>query len=55
MPEIKEAIASLLSDPEERERLGRAAREFVLEHYALDKIVEMELKLCKGLLTVFEA
>jgi glycosyltransferase involved in cell wall biosynthesis len=42
-PELREAIRELLDSPALRERLGRAAREFVVESYALDKIAPLEL------------
>jgi glycosyltransferase involved in cell wall biosynthesis len=46
---IRGAIRELLGDRELRTRLGRAAREYVLEHFSLDKILELELALYKEL------
>jgi glycosyltransferase involved in cell wall biosynthesis len=40
---IRAAIQTLLADAALRERLGRNARRFVVENFALDRIVEMEL------------
>jgi glycosyltransferase involved in cell wall biosynthesis len=40
---IRAAIQTLLADAALRERLGRNGRRFVVENFALDRIVEMEL------------
>lgn len=39
---IRSAIESLAVDPEKRQQLGNNARSFILENYALDRIVSME-------------
>ena len=39
---IRSAIESISADTGKREQLGKNARSFVLEHYALDRIVAME-------------
>jgi glycosyltransferase involved in cell wall biosynthesis len=49
--EIREAIRVILGDSERRVRMGRNAREFVVEHFALDRIVEKELALLEELTT----
>ncbi|MBI4544335.1 MAG: glycosyltransferase family 4 protein [Gemmatimonadetes bacterium] len=41
--EIADAIARLLDDPELQRRLGSAARKYVLERFALDRVVELEM------------
>ena len=40
---LRAAIVRMMGDPALRERLGRNARQFAVEHYSLDRIVEMEL------------
>lgn len=47
---IGAAIQQLLARPSLRAELGRNARQYVLEHFALDRVVEMELALLRGLL-----
>lgn len=42
---IRNAVQSLMSDRGRRERLGKAAREFVVGHFSLSQIVEKELSL----------
>ena len=42
---IREAIEMLLAQPELRNRLGRNARRYVHEHFALDHVVGMEMSL----------
>ena len=42
------ALRRLLSDAEERRRLGNAARRRILEDFSLDKVSETELKLLDG-------
>jgi Glycosyl transferases group 1 len=44
---IREAIQELLARPTLRARLGRNARQYVLENYSLDRIAELELALLK--------
>ena len=48
---LREGIVTLLGDAALRERLGRQARRFVLEHYALDRIVAREYELYVNLLS----
>lgn len=43
--EIRSAIQDVLGDADLRVRMGRNAREFVVEHFALERVVEMELAL----------
>ncbi len=40
---LRQAIIHLLANPAERDRLGRQARQYVQENFALEKIVEKEL------------
>ncbi|MBN1841348.1 MAG: glycosyltransferase family 4 protein [Deltaproteobacteria bacterium] len=47
---LREAIADVMADADLRLRLGRNAREFAVEHFALDKIVDMELSLLEELI-----
>jgi glycosyltransferase involved in cell wall biosynthesis len=42
---ISEAVLKLLSDPARRQRMGQAAREWVVEHYSNDRVL--------GLITAF--
>jgi glycosyltransferase involved in cell wall biosynthesis len=42
---IAAALKRLLEDAALRDRLGRAAREFVVREYSLERIVEQELSL----------
>jgi len=49
--EIREAIRDVLGDSSLRARMGRKAREFVVKHFALNRIVEMELALLEELTT----
>jgi glycosyltransferase involved in cell wall biosynthesis len=51
---IRTAIQALLSDKSLREYLGRNARQYVLENFALDKIVEMELTVLKEVVTAYK-
>lgn len=46
---ISTAIQDVLADADLRARMGRNAREFVVEHFALEKIVKMELALLEEL------
>ena len=43
--EIRAAIQDVLSDADLRNHMGHNAQEFVLEHFALERVVEMELAL----------
>lgn len=43
--DIRTAIQDVLSDAKLRARMGRNAREFVVRHFALDRIAEMEFAL----------
>lgn len=45
---IRQGIQHLLANPALREKLGRNARQFILEHYSLDKIVELEYSLIQN-------
>ena len=47
--EIREAIRYVLSDGSQRTRMGRNARAYVVEHFALDRIVEKEIALLEDL------
>jgi glycosyltransferase involved in cell wall biosynthesis len=44
---IRKAIQKLLASPSLRAKMGHHAREYVMENYSLDKIVELELTLLK--------
>lgn len=44
---IRAAIQELLDRPQLRARLGDNARQFVVEHFALERVVEMELGLLR--------
>jgi glycosyltransferase involved in cell wall biosynthesis len=48
-PELREAIRELLDSPALRERLGRVAREFVVESYSLARIAPLELGIVREL------
>ncbi len=47
--EIRAAIRNVVADADLRARMGRNAREFVVEHFALERVVEMEAALLKEL------
>jgi len=47
---IFEAAMKLLRDPERRQRMGRAARAWILEHYAEARVVGLTVDCYKGLL-----
>ncbi|MFP4321710.1 MAG: glycosyltransferase family 4 protein [Anaerolineales bacterium] len=49
---IREGLETLLADAALRERLGKAAREYVVSHYALDAIVPQEIDLLKSVYTL---
>ena len=46
---IRAALLELLRDEELRNQLGKSAREYVLQHYTLDSVVERELALLREL------
>lgn len=48
---IRAGIQAVLSDAELRQRLGRNARRYIVEHFALDQLLEQELALYRRLLT----
>ncbi|MEW5871403.1 MAG: glycosyltransferase family 4 protein [Chloroflexota bacterium] len=41
---LRQATQQVLADPGLRRRLGDNARQYILEHFALEKVVEMELQ-----------
>lgn len=47
---LRAAICTVLADSDLRERLGRNARENVLSHYALGRVIEMELETYRSIL-----
>jgi glycosyltransferase involved in cell wall biosynthesis len=47
---IENAIEELISRPKLRKKLGRNARQFTVENFSLDRIVEMELELYREIL-----
>ena len=47
--EIREAIRWMLNNGSQRTRMGRNARAYVVEHFALDRIVENEIALLEEL------
>ena len=49
---ISQVIQNLLEDPNLAQRLGDNARQFVLQNYALEDIVEKELKIIKEVSTL---
>lgn len=49
---IRHAIEKVMSDEDLRERLGRTARDFVVEHYSLRNIAEDELSLYRQICNV---
>jgi glycosyltransferase involved in cell wall biosynthesis len=50
--EIRSAIQDVLSDADLRARMGHNGREFVVEHFALERVVEMELALLQELWSI---
>ena len=50
-PALARAIDTLLSDPERRERLGRAGRRRIVERYSLDRLIDSIETLYASLLT----
>lgn len=47
---IRQAVVKLMNEPELRRRLGENAHKYVLDNYALDKIVRMELRMYQSIL-----
>jgi glycosyltransferase involved in cell wall biosynthesis len=47
--EIAAALGALLADEERRQRLGRAARDFVVQQFGLDRVMELELDVLRSL------
>lgn len=47
---IYEAVMKLIRDPERRQRMGQAARAWILEHYAESRVVALTVDYYKGLL-----
>jgi glycosyltransferase involved in cell wall biosynthesis len=47
---ISEAVLKLLGDPARRQRMGQAARAWVVEHYAKDRVLGLATAFYKGLL-----
>ena len=47
--EIRKAILEVLNDEELAARMRRQAREFIVEHFSLDRVVDMELNLLRSL------
>ena len=41
---IAEAIKTVISDKSLQQRLGKNAREYVMERYSIDRILNLELK-----------
>ena len=48
---IAEAIENLLSDEMLQMKLGKNARDYVIEHYSIDKILQMELNVIEGVMS----
>lgn len=46
---LREGLQRLIDDPGLRQRVGRAAREYVEAHFALDRVVDLEMDLLKRL------
>ena len=49
---IADAIETVLSDKELQEKLGKNAREYVVEKYAIDKILPMELTVIEEVMNI---
>lgn len=47
---VQAAIVDLLNNPEKRERLGLAARRYVVNRYSLNQIVKIEMQLMKNVI-----
>lgn len=50
--DIAEKVIYMLTHPEEATQMGRAARQFALENFAIEKIVEKNIALYKSLLCI---
>jgi glycosyltransferase involved in cell wall biosynthesis len=48
---IRSAVLEVLSDSELRHRMGESARQYAVDNFSLDRIVEMELKLYQELIS----
>lgn len=48
---IRAAVVEVLADSDLRQRMGEAARQYVVENFSLDRVVEMELKLYRELMS----
>jgi len=46
--DIKKCIRKLFSNREKMKEMGRKAREFAVENYSMDKLIERRIKLIKG-------
>lgn len=47
---IRAGIETLLSDAELRKKMGQAARQYVLAHFSLDRVVSLELEMLENVL-----
>jgi glycosyltransferase involved in cell wall biosynthesis len=47
---IRQAVVKLMNDAELQKRLGENARKYVLDNFAFEKIVEMELRMYRSIL-----
>ena len=46
--DIKRCIQNLFNDREKMKEMGKRAREFAVDNYSMDKIIERRIKLIKG-------
>jgi glycosyltransferase involved in cell wall biosynthesis len=46
--EIQAAIRAVMVDPQLRERMGRQARQYVLDHFSLERVLEQELAMLQS-------
>lgn len=51
---LRQAITYLLANPAERDRLGRQARQYVLENFALEKIILKEISVLEQVVAAHE-